>query len=301
MDKQPATTQSAQPEVLGPRVLSLHPTSICALNCEPCYLMRDVYGDEKPLSFFASIVREAATSDSIREVALAVNIDPASSNRNKEALSTVSDAVRDAHVSLSVTTNYENLKSWGAKAFSDCHLVSLSIDVFKFPGLDLPSDFFDQVTQLQSEGIVVNLNVLLSKALLTDLTPTLLQEWLGVADQVYLVVPKHYNLDFKRQDLLAFFESISSIWEQPDRFFHLQIDNCIRPEVFPWNQLSPNCEWAESLVNILPDGGLTLCAMDIPQVRLESSGELLDAINRYYIEQRQQSRNRCPFIEFNDE
>jgi len=145
------------------------------------------------------------------------------------------------------------------------------------------------------------LNVLMSRALFDHLTAKRLQEWLGNADQVYLVIPKHYNLDFTREDLLAFFDSISSIWEHPDRFFHLQIDNCIRPEIFPWNQLTPTCDWAESLVNILPDGGLALCPMDIPQVQLDSSGQLLDAINRYYVEQRQQTRNRCPFIAFDGE
>lgn len=301
MNRQPATEPSTQPQVLGPRVLSLHPTSICAQNCQPCYLKRDVYGKEKPLSYFAAIVREAGASESIREVALAVNIDPPGSEHNREALRLISDAAREAGVTLTVTTNYENVKAWGAKAFSACQLVSLSLDEFKFPRLRLPEDYFDQVMLLQSEGIVVNLNVLLTRTMLSHLNASKLQDWLGVADQVYLMIPKHFKLDFTREDLLSFFDRISSIWEHPDRFFHLQVDNCIRPEVFPWNQLNPNCEWAENLVNILPDGGLTLCAMDIPQAQLDSSGEFLAAINRYYVEQRQESRSRCPFIEFHGE
>jgi len=300
MDNVSAIKDSLGPKIAGPRVLSLHPTSTCAINCAPCYLKRNRYGEEKPLSYFAAIVKEAVQSESIREVALAVNIDPPGVTKNRDVLNTVSEAVRNTQISLTVTTNYENLKAWGAAAFTDCHLVSVSIDEYKFPSLELPGDFFDQITKLQSEGVVANLNVLLSKRLLKYLTLGRLRRWLGIADQVYLVVPKHYPLDFTRNDLLKLFDRIAPVWENPDRFFRLQIDNCIRPEVFPWNQLTPNCEWGENLVNILPDGGLTLCPMDKPQVHLESSNEFLPAINRYYIAERRKTRSRCPFIDFQD-
>lgn len=298
MDTNPGAQTDSRSEVTGPRVLSLHPTSICALNCAPCYLKRNMYEKEKPLSFFAAIVREASLSQSLREVAIAVNIDPRGMTRNRDALRIISEAARESGINLSATTNYENVKDWGAAAFSGCHFVSLSIDEYKFPSMSPPSDFFEVVTQLQAEGVVVNLNVMLSKPMLEHLTLARLRRWLGSADQVYLIVPKHYTLDFSREDLLAFFARLSPIWEDPDRFFHLQVDNCIKPEVFPWNQLTPSCEWAENLVNILPDGGLTLCAMDVPQVRLTTSGDLLGTIDRYYIERRHTSRSRCPFIDF---
>lgn len=298
MDEQPKHQVRPSSEVAGPRVLALHPTSACAHDCAPCYLKRNRFGKEKPLSFFTQLVREASHSGSIREVALAVNLDPPDSTKNRDMLLAISEAIREAGLKLAVTTNYENVRDWGSEAFSLCHHVALSVDEYKFPTLRLPADFFAVVTRLQAEGTVASLNVLLSKKILDHLTLPRLRRWLGIADQVYLVVPKHHRLDFSRQELLTFFEAVAPIWEEPDRFFHLQLDNCIKPEVFPWNQLTPTCDWAENLVNVLPDGGLALCAMDEPQTHLNGADKLLPIIHRYYTEQRQNGRAHCPFIEF---
>jgi hypothetical protein len=281
-------------------VLALHPTSICAHACEPCYLKNRSYGDERPVSFFAQLVQEAGRSESIREVALAVNVDPEGETRNRDVLRQVSEAARAAGLRLCVTTNFECVRDWGSSEFASCHQVVLSVDEYKFPSLRLPAEFFPQVTRLQAEGAVTGLNVLLSRKLLVHLTLPRLRRWLGVADQLYLLVPKHHPLDFSRAELKEFFDRIAPIWEEPDRFFHLQLDNCIKPEFFPWNQLAPTCDWAERLVNVLPDGGLALCAMDQPQAHLNGAVSFLPSIERYYIEQRRVGRSRCPFISFDE-
>jgi hypothetical protein len=300
VDEQPVPRLTRQDEATGPRVLALHPTSVCAHDCDPCFLKHSRYGAERPLAFFAELVRQAGSSASIREIALAVNLDPPGTTRNRDALAQLSEAARSAGLKLGVTTNYENVRDWGVEAFSACHHVALSVDEYKFPPLRLPGDFFEQVTRLQAEGVVTSLNVLLSHKLLDHLTLPRLRRWLGVVDQVNLIIPKHHPLDFSRADLLAFFERIAPIWEEPDRFFHLQLDNCIKPEVFPWNQLQPTCDWAERLVNVLPDGGLSLCAMDAPQMHLNGADSFLPGIEHYYLEQRQVGRSRCPFIRFQE-
>lgn len=298
MDEQAAFQARQQSEIAGPRVLALHPTCVCAHDCAPCYLKGHRYGAEKPLSFFTQLVREAAQSGSIREVALAVNLDPPGSTRNRDVLRGISEAIRGAGLKLAVTTNYENVRDWGSEPFGLCHHVALSVDEYKFPTLRLPADFFTVVTRLQAEGTVASLNVLLSRKLLDHLTLPRLRRWLGIADQVYLLVPKHHKLDFSRAELMAFFARTAPIWEEPDRFFHLQLDNCIKPEVFPWNQLTPTCDWGENLVNVLPDGGLALCAMDEPKTHLNGAGALLPVIHRYYTAERQKGRTHCPFITF---
>lgn len=298
MKEQPAQRASQQSIASGPRVLALHPTSVCAHDCAPCYLKHNRYGKEKPLSFFTNLVREAAQSESIREVTLSVNLDLPDSTRNRDALRVISEAISQTELKLGVTTNYENVRDWGSGAFAACHHVALSLDEYKFPSLRLPPDFFAVVTRLQAEGTVASLTVLLSRKILEHLTLPRLRRWLGIADQVNLIVPKHHRLDFTRAELLAFFEGIAPIWEQPDRFFHLLLDNCIKPEVFPWNQLAPTCDWAENLVNVLPDGGLALCAMDEPKVHLNGADALLPIVHRYYTEQRQDGRAHCPFITF---
>jgi hypothetical protein len=236
--------------------------------------------------------------DGIREVSVSVNMDPEGTHRNRQALDLITRATADTGLRLSVTTNYENVKAWGAAAFSACHLVSLSVDEYKFPRVELPADFFEQVTKLQTEGCVVNLNVLLSKHLLEHLTLTRLREWLGAADQVYLLIPKHYDLDFSRQELHGFFDRVSAIWEEPDRFFHLQVDSCIKPQVFPWNQLAPTCGWGSNLVHVLPDGGMALCTMDEPLLRLERADQIGGAVQRFYVEHQQAGRSCCPYIAF---
>ena len=298
MEDQPAYQASQKSEAAGPRVLALHPTSMCVHDCAPCYLKHNSYGTEKPLSFFTGLVREAAQSDSIREVALAVNIDPPDSTRNRDTLRGISEAIQKTDLKLSVTTNYENVRDWGSDAFAASHHVALSVDEYKFPSLRLPPDFFAVVTRLQAEGTAASLTVLLSRRILDHLTLPRLRRWLGIADQVNLIVPKHHKLDFSRAELMTFFAQIAPIWEEPDRFFHLMLDNCIKPEVFPWNQLAPTCDWAENLVNVLPDGGLALCAMEEPQTHLNGADALLPSVHRYYSEQRQDGRSHCPFITF---
>jgi hypothetical protein len=172
------------------------------------------------------------------------------------------------------------------------------VDEYKFPTLELPEDFFEQVTQLQAEGCAVNLNTLLSRRLLEHLTLDRLSTWLDAVDQVYLLIAKHHRLDFSRQELLDFFAGIAPIWEEPDQFFHLQVDNCIKPAVFPWNQLAPTCEWGTNLVNVLPDGGLSLCAMDPPLVHLKQPSDLGGAVKEHYVDRHRHGRSTCPFVQF---
>jgi hypothetical protein len=298
MTEKPAVLESSRVEHAGPRVLSLHPTGSCDQECDPCYIRGRAFERERDPEFFADLVRHAREVDGLREVALSVNIDPEGSRRNRQALDLITRAVTNTGLRLSVTTNYENVKAWGAAAFSTCHLVSLSVDEYKFPRLKLPEDFFDQVTNLQAEGCVVSLNVLLSKHMLEHLTLPRLRGWLSSADQVFLLIPKHYDLDFSRAELHAFFDGISAIWEEPDRFFHLQVDSCIRPQVFPWNQLAPTCGWASNLVHILPDGGMALCTMDDPLLKLERPDEIAGAVRRFYVEHQQAGRSCCPYMAF---
>jgi len=284
----------------GPRVLTLYPTTSCAVECAPCYLKSLDYGQEKPLRFFEELIGEAARTEHIRRIHLSVNVDPPGGDTNRRALHVLSRAAHAAGLTVLATTNYENVHDWGAREFALCQHVALSVDEYKFPRLRLPSDFFEQVTRLQAEGPVVSLNLLLSHRLLAHLTLPRLRRWLGLADQVSLLIPKHYTLDFSRQELLDLFDRLAPLWEEPDRFFHLQVDSCIKPQVFPWNQLYPSCEWADEQINILPDGQACFCAMDKPFATLQDSRELPDVVQAAYVEQHQEGRSICPFIEFAD-
>ena len=283
---------------VGPRVLYIHPTTECALDCTPCYLKRNSCDAEQPLEFFEELIRTAQACDSVREIALSINVDPDGSTRNRDALKRLSAVARTAGYRVSVITNYENIEAWGTGAFSDCQSVTFSVDEYKFPALRIPTHFFKQITQLQSEGCVVNLNLLLGRALLDGLTVPRLRRWLGIVDQIHLLVPKHVALDFSRTDLDVFFDRIAPIWESEERFFHLHVDSCIKPALFPWNLLTSGCEEAANLVNVLPDGGMAQCALDEPLVRIQNPADLVEAIQKYYVDESQAARPTCPEIGF---
>lgn len=298
MDNRPFSRPVVATMTVGPRILCLHPTTECSEGSPPCYLRRDAYGVERSIEFFQDVVRDAQACDSIREVVLSINVDSEDSTSNRDALRKISSVVRDTGMRMGVTTDYENVRKWGAAEFAACQSVTFTVDEHRFPSLRLPTEVLEQITQLQSEGCRVNLNLLLSKAMLESLMVPRLKRWLGIADQIYLLIPKHVRLDFTRADMLAFFDRISPIWESAEKFFHLHVDSCIKPEMFPWNLLTTGCEEAANLVNVLPDGGLAQCALDDPFVRLASADEFSAAVSKFYIDEPDSARPTCPEIEF---
>lgn len=298
MENRPFSRVATTTMTVGPRVLALYPTTESSTAGQPGYLKSDSCGPNRPIEFFQDIVRAAQACDSIREVALSINVDPEGSTANRDALRKISAVVRDTGMRMCVTTPYENVKKWGTDEFAACQSVTFSVDEHRFPSLRLPTDVLKQITRLQSEGCVVSLNVMLSKALLDRLTMPRLRRWLGIADQIYLRIPRHVQLDFSKADMMAFFDRISPIWESADKFFHLHLDGCIKPAIFPWNLLTTACEEASILVNVLPDGGLAQCALDDPFLHLEKPDELPGAVSKFYVDEPSAARLTCPEIEF---
>ena len=170
MENRPISGPVTTTMTVGPRVLYLHPTTECSEGSQPCYLKTDAYDAERSIEFFQDVVRDAQACESIREVALSINVDSEGSTSNRDALRKISSVVRDTGMRMGVTTDYENVRKWGAAEFAACQSVTFSVDEHKFPSLRLPVEVLEQITQLQSEGCRVNLNLLLSKAMLESLT-----------------------------------------------------------------------------------------------------------------------------------
>ena len=281
-------------QIAGPRTLILHDLPVAAENRSAA--TGEASGGSN-LAYLEEVIGAASGIDGMREITLAVHRS-SSLKHGRRFLEHLGGVAARHGLGVSAVSSFDNVLAWGPEALSLCQQVGLVVDAQRFPRLRIPREFFALATLLQAEGCVVGLHVMLSKPMLDGLTLPRLRRWLAQADVVRLLVPRGGEVDFTRQELSLFFERIAPLWEKPDRFFHLQVDRCIKPQFFPWNQLEQTCPGTDDALNLRPDGGLSFCAVDLPFTFLACPGDLANTVSEHYSQNAALHQSTCPNIRF---
>lgn len=284
----------------SPKVLTLYPTTLCALNCYPCYLKRSRKGGkERDLPFFTALI-DSATNIGIEEAAISVNrVTGKLHYMNIEFLELLSQKAKRADLKFSATTNYENIIDFGAKLFSHCHLVSLSYDEYKLGSCECPRDFRKAIVLLKKHVKIVNINFLLTKALMKGLANGLIEEILGYSDTAYLIIPKLAPSGVTISELLDFLNQLTPFFENFETFKRVYLDNCLKPIVHPFSEIYPYCERGVNIVSVNSYGEVSFCDFDEPFARLQDATDFEGVVRKYYQMHPQEKTSICPYIRFN--
>jgi hypothetical protein len=293
MTQTPGPKLESVDQLAGPRTLILHDLPVTV----PGGTTAGSHPHGDSLSFLEEIIGSASGMEGVREISLAVHRS-SSLDHGKTFLTRLGGVAVQNGLNVSAVSSFDNVMAWGLEALSMCQQVGLVVDAVRFPSLRLPREFFALATHLQAEGCAVGLHVMLSKAMLDGLTLPRLRRWLAQADVVHLLVPRGGEVDFTRAQLAHFFQRIAPLWEKPDRFFHLQVDRCIKPQFFPWNQLEQTCPGTDDALNLRPDGGLSFCAVDLPFTFLADPGDLANTVSEHFHQNAALHRSTCPNIRF---
>lgn len=282
-----------------PRVLTLHPTTFCTLNCYPCYLKRlRKNGKERDLAFFAALIDSAANSG-IKEAAISVNrVTGKLHYINIGFLELLSQKAKRTDLKLSVTTNYENIIDFGARLFSHCHLVSLSYDEYKIGNCECPRDLKKAIALLKKHVETVNINFLLTKALMERLASGLIEEILAYSDTAYLIIPKLAPLDVTISDLLDFLNQLTPFFDNFETFKRVYLDNCLKPIVYPFSEIHPYCERGVNIVSVNSYGEVSFCEFDEPFAKLQDAEDFEGVVRKHYQMHPQEKTFACPYIQF---
>jgi hypothetical protein len=244
------------------------------------------------LDFFEGLI-DGAAECGIREVAIAVNIDSPETNRNRATLEILAPRIKRSGMRLHVTTNYENIVRDGARAFTGCDSVALSVNTVLFR--QCPPGVFEAMAQLRSLGIETIVNLMMTRALLLNIRP-LIATFLETADQIYLFLPKGIDADFSQNELFAALTHISPLFLDPVTFGRVHLDLCFRASVFPFSQLFPYSNCGREQVCVDAEGGVAWCSFDLPFRHLEESSEFPELIRSAYANGYPQARRTCPHI-----
>lgn len=284
-----------------PSILSLHPTANCLNTCPFCYLKQKNVRikKEKKIIFFTSII-DCLPKLGIREIAMSVNyINKENANdKNLVALIMLSKLAKKNKLRFSITTNHENVNNFDDKIFQYCDLVSLSFDEYKVNiNNNSIKSFLNAIKKLKSYIKIVNVNLLLTKQVI-DMQIELIKKVLYYADSIYLIVPKLIQLDFKKEQLIGFLFKVRSQFMNFETFVKINIDNCIKPSIYPFSALVPYCERGRNLISMNPFGGLSYCTFDTPFIEVNNDIEFIKVVNDCYKKHPQGFTKRCPFIKF---
>jgi hypothetical protein len=227
------------------------------------------------VEYFAEAVQAARAIPGLREISLALDEAPGDGRRLLESLGPVVVAA-GFHLSAQIAAG--QVGDWDHSSFTPCREVALRFDMAEFSDLGPESEFYDRVSRLQAESLVVGFHVVLVRRALGLLTLSQLRRFLQQADFVTLKAPRGSAPDFEPADLIPLFERLVPLWEQADRFFHLNVDRCIKPAFTPWNQLFVTCPAADLALHLGRDGRLFLCSSERPFAVLARPGDLPSAV-----------------------
>ncbi len=283
-----------------PSILSLHPTADCMKECPFCYIkFRKINKKaEKSIYFFESIINSLPVLG-IKEIAMSVNyIDKKNiSDKNLVFLKVLSKLARVKKIKFSITTNYENIINFEGKIFKYCDLVSLSFDEYKVDINNNIKSFLKAIIKLKNYVKVVNINLLLTKQVL-KIGVDLIKNMSPNVDSIYLIVPKLVQLDFTKEELIEFLSKIKNYFISFETFSKINIDNCIKPFIYPFSELVPYCERGRSLIFINSWGEVSYCAFDVPFTKVDSDIEFINVVKNRYRKDLQEPVRICPFINF---
>ena len=296
-----------------PTVLSLAPTSRCALSCPCCYLhppFRPARA-ERDIGFFCGLLEQAA-SLGLEHVAVSINRFLKPSDPNGWYLRELSRVAVGLGLDFSTTTNYENIEQFGVAPYRNCRMVSLSYDEFKFADPSRLPSLLGAIDELKESGAAVNVNLMLSFRTIRELRDGLLGLTLQHADSAYLFMPKNYEADFTRAEFLEFLHWLLHVMQDYSVFRRVFLDNCVKPFFPPFSTLYPFCERGHHIVAVGPGGEVSYTVYDQPYAVIREARDFARVFREMFGDRRpdcgQASYNpllcrkagSCPFIRFRE-
>ena len=116
------------------------------------------------------------------------------------------------------------------------------------------------------------------------------------ADSIHIIIPKRIRLGYTEERIIQLFSDIKKQFFDFKRFSKINIDNCIKPFIYPFSELVSYCEYARGIISMDSFGGVSFCAFDKPFTIVNNSLEFITAVKNRYKTCLEKPVKRCPFI-----
>jgi hypothetical protein len=293
------------------KVISIHYTTECPMNCPFCYKKRTAKEDEKPLEFWYELV--PYLSGLTTQIALGGG-EPFT---NMEFIKKFGKVCKENGLLFNITSNGKLLKNLSNKELKsllkDVTMISLSYDSFKVKDAKEKAEYFDLVRRIknacrnvtgkvQRKGVQVGCNLLIennffrrtggkTSAKFLPKFITLVDELFekGI-DRVFALYPKNIS---NPPDILKFKKVYVYLTR---KYPHFYIDDLTKMilEKGKWKDWDTPCHYFKDLISINEKGEIFGCSFDDgkkPLLKLKKPKDILK-INKI----QGKERFSCPYL-----
>lgn len=280
---------------MKPKVLSVHYTMQCGLNCPHCYLMKQSCSEKEILK--EDWLNLPDISDSyVEKIAIAVNHYKPDSTYIKEECEFALEFFQKCSnngIKVDVTTDYfmanQMISSLNSKALSNIDVFSISVDSNRMNIEEIDS-LLIIVRELKEKGVnSINANFLLTNNCIEWLNNDVLSNLSSIFDTVHIIFQKPFT--YTKDEFYNIIERLydNDVFEN-EKFI---VDHCILFRL----GLVDHCHSTTHIVDINPYGSVAGCAYDHFNAPIGKI-ERIEDLNKLLKETDTKIINRCPYLEF---
>ncbi|NOQ55645.1 MAG: radical SAM protein [Nanohaloarchaea archaeon] len=260
------------------KVLSLHYTFDCNLNCSFCY-MRAKQDPTKPVKDFDFFMGFPAVAKELKIPQIALG--GGEPTLYPEFIERFAEECKTQGIIVNITTNGANIDETTIHNFKDITMISFSLDKEKIKtqkDLDAITKKMDLVA---NNGILVGANVLLDNSDIKDIY-SLISSLKKHAKNIYLLQKKPSDLkdyDGLKSKLLAMSMLFKNIYVDDSLQLSLGHKDC--------------CSKGRDIISVNPHGDASFCSFDKEISTLNTANDLIDVVKTNYP---QEKTTKCPFL-----
>lgn len=283
------------------KVISIHYTTECSMNCLFCYKKRSAKEDEKPFEFWYELV--PYLKDLTNQIALGGG-EPFT---NMEFIRKFGALCKENGLIFNITSNGKLLKELSNKELGELlknvTMISLSYDDFKVKDEKEKAEYFDLVRRIKNSRNVtekgrvqVGCNLLVTENLLkknygTDLVRLVKELFDNGIDRVFALYPK--NSEILAPDILKYKKIYVFLTKNYPMFFVDDLTKMIL-ESGKYKDWQKPCHYAKDLISINELGEITGCSFDSGEKALLELSEPKDILKIDDV--KGEERFSCPYL-----
>lgn len=264
------------------KVVALHFTKKCNMNCECCYRQYQKTEKELPKEFFIKLIPY------IKEIAPQVAVGGGECLLFPEFIKEFAKECKKNNLYCNITTNGTLIPSVDDSVFKDITMVSISFDKYKIKAREDVKRFTDNIKKLKGLGVLVGVNFLIDAKEMEKCKFVKIVDWffhLGV-DRVFALYPK--NVEFI--DILKHKKQYEYLTLKYKNFYVDDLTSKILAEGYD-NWKTP-CHYGKDVISIDENGYVAGCSFETEKVlKLQEPSDLLKIKNYVFSD-----RMSCPFL-----